>query len=165
MTRHNGKPRNWKIVVYYESIKRELKTEPIYECRCEERLKSRVEESRNLHASHALSWSGNWNTVCCQNFFSLKKWFYYCAHTVQSFVNLVQWVVGCAGDWNILFLLLIKEEHSRYVQTSSRVKERCKQGLVILFVPSNVLRLQIQNGATLGISQTSVAIGIWKDIF
>jgi hypothetical protein len=26
-------------VVYYESIKRELKTKPIYECRCEERLK------------------------------------------------------------------------------------------------------------------------------
>ena len=34
-----------KIVVYYESIKREVKTEPIYECRCDERLKSRVEES------------------------------------------------------------------------------------------------------------------------
>ncbi len=29
-----------KYVVYYESIKRELKTEPIYECRCDERLKS-----------------------------------------------------------------------------------------------------------------------------
>ncbi len=27
------------IVVYYESIKRELKTRPIYECRCDERLK------------------------------------------------------------------------------------------------------------------------------
>ena len=32
-------------VVYYESLKRELKTKPIYECRCDERLKTRVEES------------------------------------------------------------------------------------------------------------------------
>ena len=36
------------LVVYYESINRELKTEPIYECRCDERLKSRVEESTHL---------------------------------------------------------------------------------------------------------------------
>ena len=36
------------IVVYYESINREVKTEPIYECRCDERLKSRVEESTRL---------------------------------------------------------------------------------------------------------------------
>ena len=36
------------FVVYYESIKRELKTKPIHECRCDERL-----ELRNLHASHA----------------------------------------------------------------------------------------------------------------
>ena len=35
-------------VVYYESIKRELKTEPIYKCRCDERLKTRVEESTRL---------------------------------------------------------------------------------------------------------------------
>ena len=28
------------IVVYYESIKRELKTKLIYECRCDERLKT-----------------------------------------------------------------------------------------------------------------------------
>ena len=35
----------YKLVVYYASIKRELKTEPLYECRCDERLKSRVEES------------------------------------------------------------------------------------------------------------------------
>ena len=32
-------------VVYYESIKRELKTKLIYECRCDERLKTKVEES------------------------------------------------------------------------------------------------------------------------
>ena len=36
------------IVVYYESIKRELKTKPINECRCDERLKTRVEESTLL---------------------------------------------------------------------------------------------------------------------
>ena len=29
--------------VYYESIKRELKIRPIYECRCDERLKTKVE--------------------------------------------------------------------------------------------------------------------------
>jgi len=33
---HNKQP-----VVYYESIKRELKIRPIYECRCDERLKTK----------------------------------------------------------------------------------------------------------------------------
>ena len=28
------------MVVYYESIKRELKIKPIYECRCDERLQT-----------------------------------------------------------------------------------------------------------------------------
>jgi hypothetical protein len=37
-----------KKVVYYESIKRELKTKPIYEFRCDERLKTTVEESTLL---------------------------------------------------------------------------------------------------------------------
>jgi hypothetical protein len=36
------------FVVYYESIKRELKTRPIYECRCDERLKTKGEESTRL---------------------------------------------------------------------------------------------------------------------
>ena len=36
------------FVVYYESIKRELKTKPIYECRCDERLKTKPEESTSL---------------------------------------------------------------------------------------------------------------------
>lgn len=36
------------IVVYYESIKRESKTRPIYECRCDERLKTKTEESTLL---------------------------------------------------------------------------------------------------------------------
>ena len=35
-------------VVYYESIKRDLKIRPIYECRCDERLKTKVEESTRL---------------------------------------------------------------------------------------------------------------------
>jgi hypothetical protein len=39
-------------VVFYESIKREikreLKTRPIYECRCDERLKTKAEESTRL---------------------------------------------------------------------------------------------------------------------
>ena len=37
-----------KKVVYYESIKRELKRSPIYECRCDERLKTKAEESTRL---------------------------------------------------------------------------------------------------------------------
>jgi hypothetical protein len=35
-------------VVYYESIKGELRTSPIYECRCDERLKTKTEESTRL---------------------------------------------------------------------------------------------------------------------
>ena len=35
-------------VVYYESMKRELKTRPTYECRCDERLKTKPEESTRL---------------------------------------------------------------------------------------------------------------------
>ena len=34
--------------VYFESIKRELNTRPIYECRCDERLKTKAEESTLL---------------------------------------------------------------------------------------------------------------------
>ena len=34
--------------VYYESRKRELKTRPIYECRCDERLKTKDEKSTCL---------------------------------------------------------------------------------------------------------------------
>jgi hypothetical protein len=36
------------VVVYYESIKRELKTRLIYEYRCDERLKTKNEESTRL---------------------------------------------------------------------------------------------------------------------
>ena len=36
------------IVVYFESMKRELKTRPLYECRCDERLKTKDEESTCL---------------------------------------------------------------------------------------------------------------------
>ena len=34
--------------VYYESRKRELKTRPIHECRCDERLKTKSEKSTHL---------------------------------------------------------------------------------------------------------------------
>ena len=37
-----------QLVVYYESIKRELKTKPIYECLCDERPKHKAEESTRL---------------------------------------------------------------------------------------------------------------------
>ncbi len=37
-----------KCFVYYESIKRELKRRPLYECRCDERLKTKVEGSTRL---------------------------------------------------------------------------------------------------------------------
>ena len=37
-----------KIFVYYESLKRELKTKTIYGFRCDERLKTKVEESTRL---------------------------------------------------------------------------------------------------------------------
>jgi hypothetical protein len=36
------------VVVYYASRKRELKTRPIYECRCDERLKTKSEKSTRL---------------------------------------------------------------------------------------------------------------------
>ena len=35
-------------LVYYESRKREVKTRPIYECRCDERLKTKSEKSTRL---------------------------------------------------------------------------------------------------------------------
>jgi hypothetical protein len=35
-------------ILYYESIRRELKTRPINECRCDERLKTKTEESTHL---------------------------------------------------------------------------------------------------------------------
>jgi hypothetical protein len=37
-----------KLVVVYYSINRDLKTRPIYECRCNERLKTKVEESTRI---------------------------------------------------------------------------------------------------------------------
>ena len=43
-----GRCRDRVVVVYYESIKREVKTKPRYECRYDEELKTRVEESTLL---------------------------------------------------------------------------------------------------------------------
>ena len=37
-----------ELVVYYESIKRELKINPIYECRCDERLQTKTKEFTRL---------------------------------------------------------------------------------------------------------------------
>jgi hypothetical protein len=34
--------------VYYESRKREIKTRPIYECQCDERLKTKSQKSTRL---------------------------------------------------------------------------------------------------------------------
>ena len=42
---HKGRP---AVIVYYQSIKRELKRKPISECRCDERLKTTSEESTRL---------------------------------------------------------------------------------------------------------------------
>ena len=36
------------LFVYYEWMKRELKIRPIHECRCDERLKTKVDESTLL---------------------------------------------------------------------------------------------------------------------
>jgi hypothetical protein len=47
-------------VVYYESIERELKTRPIYDCRCDERLKPKDDESTCLGYTGWLE--RNWNT-------------------------------------------------------------------------------------------------------
>ena len=45
--------------VYYETLKRELKTKPIYEFRCDERLKTKVEESTRLSCTLYLKvWFG-----------------------------------------------------------------------------------------------------------
>jgi hypothetical protein len=40
--------KTYKDVVYYESRKGELQTRPIYECRCDERLKAQSEKSTHL---------------------------------------------------------------------------------------------------------------------
>ncbi len=37
-----------EVIVYCESINRDLKTRPTYESRCDERLKTKVEESTRL---------------------------------------------------------------------------------------------------------------------
>jgi hypothetical protein len=37
-----------EFIVYYESRKRELKTRPVYECRCDERLKTKSEKCIRL---------------------------------------------------------------------------------------------------------------------
>ena len=41
-------PIHLRTVVYYETIKEEIKIKPISECRCDERLKTKAEESTRL---------------------------------------------------------------------------------------------------------------------
>ena len=53
MVRGTGTPKDrdefkFSPVVYYESIKRELKIRPTYDCRCDERLKTKTEDSTLL---------------------------------------------------------------------------------------------------------------------
>ncbi len=48
--------KNFFFWFYYESRKRELKTRPIYECRCDERLKTKDEKSTPL------TYTGFWGT-------------------------------------------------------------------------------------------------------
>ncbi len=43
-----GVMKDCKLFVYFESRKREPKTKPIYECRCDERLKTKTEKSKRL---------------------------------------------------------------------------------------------------------------------
>jgi hypothetical protein len=45
---HQGCSTEDFLVVYHESLRRDLKTKPINECRCDDRLKTRVEESTRL---------------------------------------------------------------------------------------------------------------------
>ena len=45
---HRRSPRRRYSSVYYESLKRELRTKTIYGFRCDERLKTKVEESTRL---------------------------------------------------------------------------------------------------------------------
>ena len=60
------------IVVYYESVKRELKTKTIYGFRCDERLKTKVEESTRLAC-----------TLFCAELEHLK---------IETRLNWVEWV-------------------------------------------------------------------------
>ena len=45
---YGSRKRELKFYVYYESLKREIKTKTIYGFRCDERIKTKVEESPRL---------------------------------------------------------------------------------------------------------------------
>ena len=51
------------IVVYYESLKRELKTKTTYGYRCDERLKTNVKESTLLGSQTPVSEMGEYTSV------------------------------------------------------------------------------------------------------
>ena len=40
--------KDYKLFVYYESVKRELQIRSIYECRCDERLQTKTKEFTRL---------------------------------------------------------------------------------------------------------------------
>ena len=46
--------RDLPFVVYYESLKRELKTKTIYGCRCDERLKKKSSIPFSIFACHGI---------------------------------------------------------------------------------------------------------------
>jgi hypothetical protein len=50
------------LVVYYESINRELKIRCIYECRCDERLQTKTNEFTRLTHTGLVVELRNWNT-------------------------------------------------------------------------------------------------------
>jgi hypothetical protein len=49
-------------IVYYKSIKRELSRSLIYDCRCDERLKTKAKESTLLGYNYTMGCWGDWNT-------------------------------------------------------------------------------------------------------
>ena len=51
------------VFVYYESIKQEVKIKPIYECRCDERLKTKAKESTHLTSTRIRRKTCSWVKV------------------------------------------------------------------------------------------------------
>jgi hypothetical protein len=81
---------------YYESRKRELKTRPTYECRCDERLKSKVEESTRL--SHTLGCSGFLCTHTSGSFEFNQVAFCRCIRFCKQSLSVVRHVPWISGS-------------------------------------------------------------------
>ncbi len=72
-------------VVFYESIKRELKTKLICECRCDERLKTKVEESTRLACTVYMSRRRDWRKL---------EWFFFpifLEECLPSWESMLKW--------------------------------------------------------------------------